>query len=95
MHDSLLDYGLPDMQTSKSWLICDSSSSPIELKAQCPAGGRRELHDVKSISTYDAVSPRSVKYAKDWHDAEARRSKLFVLLTLRAGEELAGSIVAT
>ena len=75
--------------------VCDSSSSPIELKAQCPAGRRRELHDVKSISTYDMVSPRSVKYAKDWHDAEARRSELFVLLTLPVGEGLAGSIVAT
>jgi hypothetical protein len=53
------------------------------------------LRNVKSISNYDAISPRSVRYAKDWYDAESRRSKLFTLLTPRLDEELAGNIVIT
>ena len=60
-----------------------------------PSQGRQELRNVKSISNYDAISLRSVRYAKDWYDAEARRSKLFTLLTPRLGEELAGNIVTT
>jgi len=53
------------------------------------------LHNVKSIRNYDAISLRSVRYAKDWYDAEVRRSKLFTLLTPRLDEELAGNIVTT
>jgi hypothetical protein len=60
-----------------------------------PSRRRRELHNVKSISNYDAISLRRAKYAKDWRDAEVRRSNLFILLTPRLGEELAGSIVTT
>ena len=44
---------------------------------------------------YDAISPRSVRYARDWFDAEARRGKLFTLLTPCLDEELAGNIVTT
>jgi hypothetical protein len=36
-----------------------------------------------------------MRSAKDWYDAEARRSKLFTLLTPRLDEELAGNIVTT
>jgi hypothetical protein len=36
-----------------------------------------------------------MRSAKDRYDAEARRSKLFTLLTPRLDEELAGNIVAT
>jgi hypothetical protein len=38
------------------------------------------LVHAKSISNYDAILPRSVRYAKDWYEAGARRSKLFILL---------------
>jgi hypothetical protein len=67
----------------------------IGPKAQCPVGECQELRNVKSISNYDAISLRSVRYAKDWYDAEARRSELFILRTPRLDEELAGSIVTT
>ena len=55
----------------------------------------QELRSVKSISDYVAISLRRVRYAKDWYDAEARRSKLFTLLTPCLDEVLAGNIVTT
>lgn len=53
------------------------------------------MRNVKSTGNYDAISLRSVRHAEDWHDGEARRRKLFTLLTPRLDEELAGSIVTT
>ena len=67
----------------------------MSYKARCPGGGRQELRNVKSISNYDAISLRSLRYAKDRYDAEAGRSKSFTLLTPRPGDELAGNIVTT
>ena len=52
-----------------------------------------ELLNVKSISNYDAICFGSARYA-EWHGTEARRSKLFALLTPRL-RELAGNIVTT
>jgi hypothetical protein len=59
------------------------------------AGERQELRNAESIRNYDAISLGSVRYARDWYDAEALRSKLFTLLTPRLDEELAGNIVTT
>ena len=51
--------------------------------------------DDDQYQAWGAISPMSVRYAKDWYDAEARRSKLLTLLTPRLDEELAGNIVTT
>lgn len=64
-------------------------------KGAMPGWKQQESRNVKSISNYDAISLRSVRYVKDWNDAEARRSKLFTLLTPRLGRELAENIVTT
>jgi len=53
------------------------------------------LCGIKSTDNYDAISLRSVLYAKNRYDTEARRSKLFTLLTPSPGGELAGNIATT
>jgi hypothetical protein len=60
-----------------------------------PGRRQQESRNVKSISNYDAISLRSVRYAKDWNNAEARRSKLFTLPAPRLDVQLAGNIVTT
>ena len=53
------------------------------------------MRNVKNMSNYDAISLRSVRYAKNWHDAEAPAQYVIHLLTPRLDEELAGNIVTT
>jgi hypothetical protein len=65
------------------------------IQGLCPVARRQESRNVKSISNYDTVPLRSVRYAKDRYDAEARRSKLFTLLAPCMDEELAGNIATT
>jgi hypothetical protein len=54
--------------------------------------GRQELCSIKSMSSYDAISPRNVRYAMPQPGAVSNCSPL---LTLRPGEELAGNITTT
>ena len=63
--------------------------------AQCPSRRTTGLCGIKSTDNYDAISLRSVLYAKNRYDTEARRSKLFTLLTPSPGGELAGNIATT